>query len=125
MASLDRRDFCTLSGGALLGLAQRSLAQAAQVRAEHTLVLFREDCVASRRFADAMVAQGLQTRALEPDLVRQWRRELGRLLDQGWTLAGHSGWDDWFLLRGLAAEQRHFPLLEQHASPNLFHWVLG
>ena len=127
MPHLDRRDFCTLSGAALLGLAQRSLAQPGpqQTLAATTLVLYRPGNAASEAFALDMEARGWQTRALEGDLVRHWRRELGTRLDQGGSLAGQLDWDDWFLLRGLAAEQRRFPLQEQHVSSNLFHWVLG
>lgn len=127
MMKLDRRDFCAVSGASLLGFAQAALAQmpVRHAQQETTLVLFRAGNAASRAFAADMAAQGWPTRALESDLVRHWRHELGQRLNQGWALAGQLDWDDWFLLRGLAAEQRHFPLHEQQVSHNLFHWVLG
>lgn len=128
MPGLDRREFCSLSAAAtLLGLTQVSQAgmTGAPVAAARTLVLYRSSNRASEGFAIAMAEQGWEPRALETDLVRQWRREFGTRLAQGWTLAGRLDWDDWFLLRGLAAEQRRFPLVEQTLERNLVHWVLG
>jgi len=128
MPGLDRREFCALSAAAtLLGLTQVAQAgmTAAPVAAAGTLVLYRSSNRASEAFATAMAEQGWETQALEADLVRHWRRDLGTRLAQGWTLAGRLDWDDWFLLRGLAAEQRRLPLAEQMLERNLVHWVLG
>jgi len=127
MLSLERRAFCTLSAATLLGFTQAPLAgtAAAPGAAATTLVLYRSGNSASETCAAALAAQGWQTCALETDLVRHWRRDLASRLGQGWTLAGQLDWDDWFLLRGLAAEQRRLPLAEVAVERNLVHWVLG
>lgn len=128
MPSLDRREFCMLSAAAMLpGFTQAVLGGtvATPAAAAATLVLYRSGNPASEAYAAAQAAQGWQTCALETDLVRHWRRDLASRLAQGWTLAGQLDWDDWFLLRGLAAEQRRLPLAEDAVERNLVHWVLG
>lgn len=127
MISLDRRQFCSWSSLALAGMPGTLLASTVvqSPRLEEALVLYRDVNPAAREFAELMVREGRQARAMEADLVRQWRRGLGAYLDEGGLLMGYSDWNDWLLLRGLAAEQRRFPLHEAQLGPSLFSWILG
>ncbi|HHX81981.1 MAG TPA: hypothetical protein GX696_03235 [Pseudomonadaceae bacterium] len=127
MISLDRRHFCSLSTLALVGMPGTLLASTAKQSQylEAALVLYREGNPAAREFAELMMREGRRASVMEADLVRQWRRGLGAYLNEGGVLMGYSDWDDWLLVRGLAAEQRRFPLHEAQLGPSLFSWIIG
>jgi hypothetical protein len=117
-----RRDF--IAGTALVFASVSAFSGAApdalraplrKLAGRQVLVLYRANDTESRLFAEALAAAGCATLALSDDPVRQWRDGLGRLLDEGFLLLGLGNWTDYSILRGLAAEQRRFPLLEmQH-----------
>lgn len=118
MSALKRRDFMgSLLGGAALGgwsapAALAQLAAAATPASADWLVLYRAAQPESVAFAQALEAAGCSTRALEADVVRQWRDGLGAEPGSGKRLLlGLGSWDDQILLQGLAAEQRRHPLL--------------
>lgn len=120
--SLKRREFLQVAGAAALTSASAMAAPSAEAR---SLVVYRVDDAQSRAFAEAMQVQGMQVVALGNDVVRQWRDELQPLvIEQGYRLLGRTSYADWFLLRGLAAEHRMFPQLEQQPGSHSFDWAI-
>ena len=124
VCSLERRRFLQQSTGAV------ALAAAGPVVAEGRarllgVVVYRAEVADSRDFATAMQQQGMQAVALGDDVVRQWRDQLQALVvAQGLPLLGRTGYADWFMLRGLAAEHRLYPQHEQQPSTHSFDWVI-
>ena len=122
--SLERRRFLQQSSGAV-AVATLGTATAASAGDNHTLVLYRPEDAESRAFAEAMHNKGMLTVALGNDVVRQWRDELQALVvQQGCKMMGRTGYADYFLLRGLAAEHRIFPHHEQQPTRYSFDWVI-
>jgi hypothetical protein len=120
--SLNRRVFLQQSAGAVAVTAISSNSAAGAVRA---LVVYRIDDEAGLAFAEAMHRQGARLAALGHDVVRQWRDELQHLVvEQRYQLMGRTGYADWFILRGLAAEHRLFPLHEHQPTASSFDWVI-
>jgi hypothetical protein len=127
--ALQRREFLKMTSVAPVG----AMAATASVFADggvanvttDSLVVYRADDAASVAFAKAMEARGVQAFALGNDIVRQWRDELQELVvERGYRLTGRTGYADWFLLRGLAAEHRIFPQHEQQPTGHSFDWVI-
>ena len=121
--SLERRRFLQQgsSAAALAAIAPTDV-NATDSRA---LVFYRAEDAVSVEFAAAMQSKGMRAVALTDDVVRQWRDELQSLVvDHGYKMLGRTGYADYFLLRGLAAEHRIFPLHEQQPSPHSFDWVI-
>lgn len=88
--------------------------QTRTLAARPALVLYQAHDAHATAFADEFAKAGFATLALTDDPVRQWRDGLGRLvLDENFVLLGLSNWADYSVLRGLAAEERRFPLLER------------
>jgi hypothetical protein len=112
----SRREF--LAGTALaLGSAAVPLpmlaANTRRLAGRPTLGLYQPHDPHATAFADELAAAGISTLALTDDPVRQWRDGLGKLVtEENFVLLGLGNWSDYTLLRGLAAEQRRFPLLE-------------
>jgi hypothetical protein len=90
------------------------------------IVLYREALTHSVAFADTLANAGLKAVALSDDLVRQWRGGLGEELSvAGKPVLGLTNWTDYFVISGLAAEQRKHVLLEmQHMEeqPGTANW---
>jgi len=121
--SLQRRGFLQV-GAVVLATVAPGRAMAAR-SAGGSVVVYRADDAASVAFAAAMRAQAVPTFALGDDVVRQWRDELQALVvGKGYRMMGRTGYADWFMLRGLAAEHRIFPQLEQQPGPHSFDWVI-
>ena len=127
--ALQRREFLKITSVAPVG----AMAATASVFADDgvakvatdSLVVYRADDAASAAFAKAMEAKGVPAFALGNDIVRQWRDELQELVvERGCRLTGRTGYADWFLLRGLAAEHRIFPQHEQQPTGHSFDWVI-
>ena len=122
--SLERRRFLQQSSGAV-AVATLGTATAASAGDTRILVVYRPEDAESRAFAEAMYSKGMQTVALGNDVVRQWRDELHTLVvQQGYKMMGRTGYADYFLLRGLAAEHRLFPQHEQQPTHYSFDWVI-
>jgi len=120
--SLERRRFLQQSTGAV---ALATVGTTAVAGDNRTLVLYRPEDAESRDFAEAMHNKGLLTVALGDDVVRQWRDELHTLVvEQHYKMMGRTGYADYFLLRGLAAEHRLFPQHEQQPTHYSFDWVI-
>ena len=121
--SLQRRGF--LQAGAVVLSTVAPGGAMADKSAGDAVVVCRGDDAASVAFAAAMRAQAVPTFALGDDVVRQWRDELQALVvGKGYRMMGRTGYADWFMLRGLAAEHRIFPQLEQQPGPHSFDWVI-
>ncbi len=122
--SLERRRFLQQSSGAV-ALASVGTATVADAGDSRTLVLYRPEDAESRTFAAAMHSKGMLTVALGDDVVRQWRDELQTLVvQQHYKMMGRTGYADYFMLRGLAAEHRIFPQHEQQPTHHSFDWVI-
>jgi hypothetical protein len=118
MSTLDRRSFMgrALTFSAVSGFAgATSLASAEQLgilKNANLLVLYRASSSESAAFAASLATAGLDTQALQEDIVRQWRTGLDtEVMQQNKLLLGMGNWDDYTLIKGLAAEARRFPLL--------------
>lgn len=121
---LNRRELLQSASAAALAAVTPMAAGTASADAR-SLVVYRADNEAGVAFAAAMRAQGLAVFALGDDVVRQWRDELQTLVvAQGYRLLGRTGYADWFVLRGLAAEHRIFPQHEQQPHSHSFDWVI-
>jgi len=136
MNTLDRRAFigCTLLFPALASTLANSVLTESMMAAEEqdtAIVLYRADNVSCVDFAADFQAEGFLTIALESDIVRQWRTLLTTgLISKDTVLLGIGNWDDYFLVKQLAAEQRRKSLQsEQHPShgqaPTLYSWIIG
>ncbi len=90
------------------------------------IVLYRDNEIHSRIFADTLSAAGIHPVALTDDPVRQWRNSLQAMPgDNGMPLMGLTNWADYLIISGLAAEQRRHVMLElQHAvhQPEKKNW---
>lgn len=81
------------------------------------LVVYQEYDAHAAAFAAEFDAAGYATLALTDDPVRQWRDGLGRLVrDDNILMLGLTNWSDYLMLRGLAAEERRFPLFESQQA---------
>jgi hypothetical protein len=113
----SRRDFLAGTALALTSAAVPLPVLAANTRklaGRPALVLYQAHDAHATAFADELAAAGFSTLVLTDDPVRQWRDGLGRLvLAENFVLLGLSNWADYFVVRGLAAEHRRFPLLER------------
>jgi hypothetical protein len=91
------------------------------------IVLYRENDLHSLSFAETLSQSGMQPIALSNDLVRQWRDGLGELvMKSSQAIIGLGNWSDYFVIRGLAAEQRQHVMLElQHPveQPGRENWA--
>ena len=122
--SLERRRFLQQSSGAV-ALATVGAGTAAVAADNRTLLLYRLEDAESRAFAAAMHSKGMLTVALGNDVVRQWRDELQSLVVlQHYKMMGRTGYTDYFLLRGLAAEHRIFLQHEQQPTHHSFDWII-
>ncbi len=90
------------------------------------IVLYRDNDIHSRTFADTLFAAGFHPVALTDDPVRQWRNSLEQMSgDNSMPLMGLTNWADYLIISGLAAEQRRHVMLElQHAvyQPEKKNW---
>lgn len=121
--SLERRAFLQQAAGAVALAAVSSRAGAANE--SHTLVLYQEWDADSVAYATAMQQKGLRTLPLGNDVVRLWRDKLQNLvLNGGYRVTGITGYADYFVLRGLAAEHRRFVEHEQQLSRDSFAWII-
>ena len=115
--ALKRREFLQQSAGLVAlagaGAATRSLALPAGAG---LCVLYQPAEPASTGFAALLQAQGAQCEPLAEDVVRQWRQQLRTRRLQGTKLLGLTSYADFFVLRGLAGEERLFPHWEQPES---------
>lgn len=113
----SRREFLAGTAVALTSAAVPLNVLAANTRklaGRPALVLYQAHDAHATAFADELAAAGFSTLALTDDPVRQWRDGLGRLVtEENFILLGLSNWSDYTLVRGLAAEQRRFPMLER------------
>jgi hypothetical protein len=67
----------------------------------------------------------LQPRILQPDLVWEWRRDLGQKLStQGMRAIAITRWDKAFVLSGLARESA-LPCQQTRIAPSLFRTEIG
>lgn len=132
-AATTRRRFLA-GGGALVLTPVHSIAALdldttywlqQHLRAGEALVLYRQDAAAAAGFATTLAEAGIETQRLEQDVVQQWRTGLGRrFVERKQLLLGLGDWNDYCLLRGLAAECRRFPLLElQHPAGGDAVWA--
>jgi hypothetical protein len=119
----SRRDFLgTALAGTALALTSVPLPALAatatrKLAGRPALALYQPHDAHATAFADALAAAGIATLALTDDPVRQWRDGLGRLVTaENFILLGLGNWSDYLVLRGLAAEQRRFPLVERQLS---------
>ena len=91
------------------------------------IVLYKKSDLHSLAFADTLSQAGIKPVAMSDDLVRQWRDGLGELVRQSaQPIMGLGNWSDYFVIRGLAAEQRKHVVLElQHAveGPGKENWA--
>jgi hypothetical protein len=136
MNTLDRRTFIgrTLLFPALGStLANFALAEsmASAVQLESAIVLYRADNARCADFAAGLQAEGFSVIALEPDIVRQWRTLLATgTINKNTVLLGMGNWDDYFLVKQLAAEQWRKTLQSmqhplQGQEPTLYSWIIG
>ncbi len=114
----SRREFLAGTAAALTSAAVPLPALAAKTMRKFggrpALALYQAHDAHATAFADELAAAGIATLALTDDPVRQWRDGLGRLvIEENFILLGLGSWADYSMLRGLAAEQRRFPLLER------------
>jgi hypothetical protein len=107
--------YLSADGNDLSGMVEHSQAG---------IVLFRIDDMHSLNFAEIMGEAGYQKVALTDDPVRLWRDQLGAAVSQNsGPLVGLTGWADYLMVNGLAAEERRRALLEmqhpvnQHGHP--------
>ncbi len=93
------------------------------------IVLYRDNDIHSRTFADTLSASGFHSEVLTDDPVRQWRKSLNDMVvKEGMSIMGLTNWADYLVISGLAAEQRRHVLLElQHAvnQPEKQNWSSG
>lgn len=78
---------------------------------QQIVILVTANDVNSKQFASVFAGLGMTVVTLGIDPVRQWRDGLSELVRKKAVL-GLTQWSDYFMVRGLAAEQRKFPLLE-------------
>lgn len=126
--ALQRRDFLRAAVaplGAMAAEASGFSDGGSDNGPSDVLVVYRADDAQSVAFAQTMQASGMTAFALGPDVVRQWRDELQVLVvERGCRLLGRTGYADWFLLRGLAAEHRIFPQHVHQPADHSFDWVI-
>ena len=82
-------------------------------------MLSEEELAAARR-----ILAPLQPRLLQPDLVWQWRRELGQQIARGVRAVAITRWDKAVVLRGLAREAA-LPLRQDRIGKSLFRTEIG
>ncbi|MES2605919.1 MAG: hypothetical protein V4603_13360, partial [Pseudomonadota bacterium] len=88
-------------------------------------VLYQAWDADSVAYAASMKEQGMPTLPLGNDVVRLWRDKLQHLvLNEGYRVTGITGYADYFVLRGLAAEHRRFVEHEQQLSRDSFAWII-
>lgn len=89
----------------------------AELQQRRGIVLYRDNDLHSRSFAENLSATGIHAVALTDDPVRQWRKSLSQMAaEKGMPVMGLSNWADYLMISGLAAEQRKHVMLElQHA----------
>ena len=124
ITSLDRRRFLQ-QGTGTVAMATLSAGSVKADDASKALAFYRAHDADSVAFARAMQEQGIRTVELGDDVVRQWRDELQPLVvEQRFQILGRTGYADYFILRGLAAEHRLFPQHEHQPSQYNFDWII-
>ena len=96
---------------------ERLVQPLAELQQRRGIVLYRDNDLHSRSFAETLSATGIHAVALTDDPVRQWRKSLSQMAaEKGMPVMGLSNWADYLMISGLAAEQRKHVMLElQHA----------
>jgi hypothetical protein len=136
MSTLDRRAFIgrtLLLPGMGSTLAKSVLAESmtSAGQKESAIVLYRVDSARCVDFAAGLQAEGFSVISLGPDIVRQWRALLTTgSINKNTVLLGMGNWDDYFLVKQLAAEQWRKPLQSmqhplQGQEPTLYSWIIG
>lgn len=117
----SRRDFLAGTAAAVTAASMPLPALAASgfrhFAGRPLLVLYQPHDPHAFAFAAEFSAARYATLALTDDPVRQWRDGLGRLVrDENLLLIGLSNWSDYSMLRGLAADERRFPLFQSRQT---------
>jgi hypothetical protein len=100
------------------------------VKGKNAVVVYRPELPNADYFAASWQHQGLSVLALQGDMVIQWRQQLRKHYREGKVLIGQGHWDDYFLLKGLAAEERRLVLgrelneTEIAVQGNIFNWLI-
>jgi hypothetical protein len=112
--SLQRRGFLQQTAGVVALAAVSAGSEAAGlVKQPRVLALYQEQDAVSVAFATALQQQGIAVQALGTDIVRLWRDQLrAQVVRDNVRLVGLTPYTDYFLLKGLAAEERIFPKME-------------
>ncbi len=112
--SLQRRGFLQQTAGvAALAAVAASSDTAVLAKQPRVLALYQERDAVSVAFATALQQQGIQVQALGTDIVRLWRDQLRvQVVRDNIRLVGLTPYTDYFMLKGLAAEERIFPKFE-------------
>ena len=110
--SLQRRGFLQQTAGVMALAAVTAGSEAAVFPARpKVLALYQQHDATSVAFAAALQQHGIAVQALGTDVVRFWRQQLrDQVVREQVRLVGLTAFADFFVLKGLAAEERIFPV---------------
>jgi hypothetical protein len=127
---MKRRQF--LAGSAVatasgIAASAGSVASTLDAASSASVVLHDRRITMDPVIAQRLAGNGAQVIALTDDPVRQWRSEVGSLLQRPDTrLFGVTLWADYLIVRGLAAESRRHVRHERHdPEAGTFTWLIA
>ena len=127
---MKRRQF--LAGSAVatasgIAASAGSVSTTLDAASRASVVLYDRRITMDPVIAQRLAGNGAQVIALTDDPVRQWRSEVGSLLQRPDTrLFGVTLWADYLIVRGLAAESRRHVRHERHdPEAGTFTWLIA
>lgn len=124
MTEISRRALLGAAGVAGIVAGAVAVGVQAGLGSRRPMALLDSDFDTDSLAAARALVPGMRTRMLEPDLVWQWRRDLGDQVAKAGAAVAIVRWDKAFVLAGLAREAG-LPVRQEQVARSMFRIHIG